>query len=104
MTDWNVVVQGPTGLRLSRSFLVDTGATHSLIPIAVARRLRLPLLRWGTIQTARGPPVQVPIVNAVVSVEGCGQFQAEFYAITGNIYAVGDDIINRCGLVIPPQG
>ncbi len=102
--DWLVSVEGPTGLRLSRSFLVDTGATRSLIPIEEARRLRLPLRRWSDITTAKGMPYRVPVVGAMVSVEGCGYFSAEFYGISGRIFAVGNDIIQRCGLTIPARG
>jgi len=101
---WMVDLRGPAGRSVTRQFLVDTGASESLIPVAEARNLGLPIVGRTSVMTAanRGLMNNVPIVRAEANIEGCGYHQIDMYAV-GEIYALGISAIRRCGLRIPPS-
>lgn len=100
--EWACEVRGPKG-SITRNFLVDTGASTNIIPISVARRLGLPKIRSQQVATANGT-VSVAVVMGEISVEGCGWFTADFFAADTAVYAVGYELIGKCGLSIPAQG
>jgi predicted aspartyl protease len=51
-------------------FLLDTGATHSIVSIAVAAQLKIPTGNSGALITAGGP---VPVTIGIVEVVQIGQ-------------------------------
>jgi predicted aspartyl protease len=61
---------GPTGLTEDLDLLVDTGATFSLIPTAVAHRLGLRLRRQQPVLIAGGRRDVWPVAEVRMAVEG----------------------------------
>lgn len=101
MEEWLCTVEGPGGQSITRNFLVDTGASLSLIPVGEARSLGLPVVGYQAVMTAGKVLDHCPVVRAKVSVEGCGYFMTEFYAVPTTIYCLGMSAIRVCGLRIP---
>jgi predicted aspartyl protease len=61
---------GPTGLTEDLDLLVDTGATFSVIPTAVANRLGLRVRRQQPVLIARGRRDVWPVAEVRMAVEG----------------------------------
>ena len=63
---------GPTGLTEDLELLVDTGATFSVIPTAVANRLGLRVRRQQSVVIAGGRRDVWPVAEARIAIEGHG--------------------------------
>lgn len=66
----STILQGAPGVGETLSMLVDTGATYSVIPPALAERLKLPTVREQAVELAGGMQVTRPVVPIWVRVDG----------------------------------
>jgi predicted aspartyl protease len=83
--------------------LIDTGASHSLIPADTAERLGLPVVGHRDVQTANGY-AQMPLVFAEIQVGEHEYIGANLLVTpTGDLVAVGKDLVTRLGLLEPTQ-
>jgi len=83
---------------IRHSFLIDTGASETLIPASLAQSVGAPIIGYRTIQTANGT-TNVPVVHLTVSVNGSPPTTITAYVIQAGVYALGMPDIQRFGLL-----
>lgn len=91
-------VLGPSG-NFQATFIVDTGASYSVVPRAAAEGVGLKPTGAVQIQTTEGK-VTLPLTTATLSVGGRPKFQTELVMGTEPVYALGLDVIERLGLEV----
>ncbi len=96
-----VTVRGPQGEQHFPAAILDTGATHSIVPADVAERLGLVPMEEMEIATAAGVvPMQLSMAVFVVGECEVGAYQV-IIGPPGDELSVGFDVIQACGLLRP---
>jgi len=81
--------------------IIDTGATHTLIPLDVVESLGLPQIRTQHVETANGV-VQMPVIYAEIQVGDNEPIHADMLGTENSgLVAIGVDLTKRLGLLIP---
>jgi predicted aspartyl protease len=86
------------GGAIRHSFLLDTGASMTLIPASLANSIGAQPIAYRTIQTANGT-ANVPVVRLTISVRGSPPTTITAYVIQSGVYALGMPDIQRFGLL-----
>jgi predicted aspartyl protease len=85
----------------SSNALIDTGASHTLIPRNVAEALNLPTVGHRDVQTANGY-AEMPVVVAMVAVGEGDPVTCQMLVVdTDGLIAVGVDLVRQLGLLQP---
>jgi predicted aspartyl protease len=93
---------GPTGLTEDLDLLVDTGATFSLIPTAVAARLGLRIRRQQAVLIAGGHEDVWPVAEVRMAVEGRDDVSTLCFVTDEGPMLLGALTLEACCLAVDP--
>lgn len=97
-----MTVRGPLGQVHYPAAILDTGATHSIIPADDAERLGLQVLGQEDIITAAGTvPMSYTMADLMVGECGVGSYLL-LIGPPGDDFSVGFDVISACQLLHRP--
>lgn len=96
------VVSGPTGEPISVRFLIDTGATYSLLPHDVWRSLGLTPKRRMRFNLADGTPVERMISECFIRFEDRDGHTPVILGEPGDVALLGVVTLEDLGLVFNP--
>ncbi len=96
------VVTGPTGKQARVNFLVDSGATYTLLPDAVWRALELQPKRQMTFTRADGTTVRRPISEAHIALAGEDGTSPVILGEPGDEALLGAVTLEVLGLILDP--
>jgi predicted aspartyl protease len=95
---------GPTGLTEDLDLLVDTGATFSLIPTAVANRLGLRVRRQQPVLIAGGRRDVWPVAEVRMAVEGRDDVPTLCFVTDAGPMLLGAMTLESLCLAVDPVG
>ena len=95
---------GPTGLTEDLDLLVDTGATFSLIPTAIAQRLGLSVRRQQPVLIAGGRRDVWPVAEVRMAVEGRDDVPTLCFVTDAGPMLLGALTLEACCLAVDPVG
>jgi len=95
-------VTGPTGTSRSVDFLVDSGATYSLLPQDVWQNLGLKPTETYTFTLADGTKIERDIAECRIALNGTGRHSPVILGIAGDEPLLGVVTLEILGLVLDP--
>jgi clan AA aspartic protease len=95
-------VQGPKGVRRSLRFLVDSGASYSLLPPKVWRALGLKPTRSMVFTLADGTEIRRRVSECLIRLEGLEGHTPVVLGEDGDEALVGVITLENLGLVLNP--
>lgn len=98
----DAVLRGPTGREASVRFLVDSGATYSLVPFEIWRDLELEPNRTVTTVLADGTTVDRDVSECHFTLEHGSSHSPVFLGEPGDQALLGAVTLENLGLVLNP--
>ncbi|MDW8350289.1 MAG: aspartyl protease family protein [Anaerolineae bacterium] len=96
------LVTGPSGKQARVNFLVDSGATYTLLPDSVWRELELHPKRQMTFTLADGTAIVRPIAEAHIALAGMDGTSPVILGEPGDEALLGSVTLEVLGLVLDP--
>lgn len=103
MLEVPVTMTGPTGRYHVANYIVDTGASYTLVTNTDVQDLRLQRTGTAMVATANGA-IQMPMYAASIDANGEHIDGATVMVNPGGVRVLGLDIIRKIGLTVHPQG
>jgi clan AA aspartic protease len=96
------IVSGPSGKERSVEFLIDSGATYSVLPDDVWRELGLKSKREIRLSLADGTPIQRPVSECHIAIAGEEGHSPVILGEPGDAALLGVVTLENLGLVFHP--
>ena len=105
MPSITAVLRGPNGETPPESFLVDTGASKTLIPQSLAQQLGIVAHGEESVDTADASSSMMPVADVQVEIPGEAPVFTKAYLTKGRVLALGTPALREMGFKLEgPDG